>query len=124
MVYLSETSNQIFCESHANPTEHPTKPHTFESELSVSKVSLYSIEKLLVIVQEQLCLVKSENTEKDLTLYRRSEDELDSQFDELKLTLKNMKERVKHIFKNVNTSNGTNTMQKIKYESLSFIQDD
>ena len=124
LFYLSEASNQIFCEFHANPTEHSTNPHSLESELSVSKAALYSIEKLLVTVQEQLCLVKSENTAKDLNLYKRNENELDSKFNELKINLKNMKERIKHIVKNVKTKNRTNKMQKIKYESLSFIQDD
>ena len=88
MVYLSEASNQIFCEFHANVADHPTKPLSFENELLVSKAALYSVEKLLVIVQEQLCFIKSENTEKDMALFELSEDELDSNFDELKLILK------------------------------------
>ena len=61
MVYINEDFDHIYCEYHANPTNHHTIPLELENQLNYFDSLLNALEKKLLYVQKQMASIRSEN---------------------------------------------------------------
>ena len=97
MTYLHENSAEIFCEVHANMTEHLTKPHLFENEHTINKLALSDLEKQLVLVQERIWFINSEAVIKNFNLYESKRIDIDWKLDELRNSIKMLNRKINSI---------------------------
>ena len=93
--------------------------HEFDDELKKDKSALKSLERLLVVVQEQIEYLTSENDNKDMVAYSNIKEKLEEEYGDLKNTLNDMTVKAKQI-----TIKKTKTSKAPKYEPLSFVMPD
>ena len=78
-----------------------------------------SLERLLVVVQEQMEYLIGENSNKDMVAYNKIKEKLEEESGTLKNTLNDMTVKAKQI-----TTKKTKTSKALKYELLSFVMPD
>ena len=78
-----------------------------------------SLERLLVVVQEQTEFIKSESSNKDVTEYIKIKAKLEEEMENLKNTLNDMTVNAKQI-----VAKKTITNKPPQYEPLSFVKSD
>ena len=122
ITYSGESSDQIYCQVHADPSKHFTEPIVFRNELTESEPFLHELEKELLYVQEKIIIAKSENA-RDKS-YESIIEDLDSKLSIIKSTLNTMKEKVENLKEKSNTKKTTNKNEEFRYRSLSFIKQD
>ena len=122
ITYSGESSDQIYCQAHADPTKHFTEPIVFRNELTESELFLHELEKELLYVQAKIIIAKSENAEDKS--YESIIEDLDSKLSIIKSILNTMKGKVENLKEKFNTKKVTNKNEEFKYRSLSFIKQD
>ena len=76
---------ELFCEEHAKSINHFTaSQHYFDSELKVNRSILFSLERLLIVIQEQMEYLRSVNSNKNMTVYSSIKPRLDEEYENLK----------------------------------------
>ena len=107
----------MYCEEHSNLVGPSSEgQHDFDDELKRDKSALKSLERLLVVVQEQMEYLTSENDNKDMVAYSNIKEKLEEEYVDLKNTLNDMTVKAKQIT--------TKTSKAPKYEPLSFVMPD
>ena len=87
------------------------------SELSNNKSMLNSLEKQLVIVQEQMEYIKWEDVRNDFTNYQKAKSKIDKEYNNLKSTLKEMTVKSQQILTKEEKADKT-----LRFESFSFVK--
>ena len=93
----------------------------FDAELRNDIFILESLEKLLVVVQEQIEFLKADNPKKDMKAYRRIKERLDNEYEKLKNILDDMSDKAKKI---ITENENIETKRTPRYEPLSFVKKD
>ena len=90
---------ELYWEKHSNLVD-PLREglHDFDAELRKDKSILKSLERLLVIVQEQMEYLESGNANKDMIAYCDIKTKLDEEYRNLKNTLRIMTVKAKQVF--------------------------
>ena len=116
----NDTPAELYCEEHSNLVDPSSKgQHYFESELKKDRSALKSLERLLVVVQEQMEYLISENINKDMIAYSNIKEMLEVEYGDLKNILNDMTVKAKLI-----ATKKTKTSKFPKYEPLSFVMPD
>ena len=116
----NDTPAELYCEEHSDLIGPSSEgQHYFDSELKKDRKTLKSLERLLVVVQEQMEYLKSENTNKETAAYSNIKEKLEEEYEDLKNTLNDMTVKAKQI-----TTKKTKTNKLPKYELLSFVMPD
>ena len=116
----NDTPAELYCEEHSNFIDSSSEgQHYFESELKKDRKALKSLERLLVVVQEQMEYLIGENSNKDMVAYNKIKEKLEEEYGILKNTLNDMTVKAKQI-----TTKKTKTSKAPKYELLSFVMPD
>ena len=112
-----DTLAELYCEEHSNLVDPSSEgQHDFDGELIKDRSALKSLERLLVVVQEQMEYLISENVNKDIVAYSNIKEKLEEEYEDLKNTLNDMSVKAKQI-----TTMKTKISQASKYELLSFV---
>ena len=113
----NDTPAELYCEEHSNLVDPSSEgQHDFDAELRKDRSALKSLERLLVVVQEQMEYLISENFNKDMVAYSNIKEKLEEEYGDLKNTLNDMTVKAKQI-----TTKKTETSKALKYEPLSFV---
>ena len=116
----NDTPAVLYCEEHSNLVDPLSEnQHYFDGELKKDKKTLNSLERLLVVVQEQMEYLISENANKDMVAYNNITEKLEEEYEDLKNTFNDMTVKAKQI-----TTNKTKASKAPKYEPLSFVMPD
>ena len=116
----NDTPAGLYCKEHSNLVDPSSEgQHDFDGELRKDRSTLMSLERLLVVVQEQMEYLISENFNKDMVAYSNIKEKLEEEYEDLKNTLNDMTVKAKQI-----TTNKTKTSKAPKYEPLSFVMPD
>ena len=116
----NDTPAELYCEEHSNLVDPSSEgQHDFDAELRKDKSALKSLERLLVVIQEQMEYLISENANKDMFAYSNIKEKLEEEYGDLKNTLNDMIVKAKQI-----TTMKTKTSKAPKYEPLSFVMPD
>ena len=108
---------QPLCKDHSNLIYSPSKDrHDFEAELRNDSSALFSLQRLIVVVQEQMEYLISENSNKEMVEYSKIKEKLEKEYEDLKNTLNVMNVKAKQI-----TTKETKTSKALKYEDLTFV---
>ena len=111
---------ELYCEEHSNSVDPSSEGQFYlDSELKKDRKALKSLERLLVVVQEQMEYLNSKNTNKDMVTYTKIKEKLEEEYGDLKNTLNEMTVKAKQI-----TANKTKASKANKYEPLSFVMSD
>ena len=122
ITYQGESSDQIYCQMHADPSKHMTERIVFQNELTESEPLLRELEKDLLYSQAKMIIAKEEN-EGD-KIYESIIEDLENKFSVIKSTLNTMKGKVENLIEKPNTKKATNKNEVFRYRSLSFIMQD
>ena len=117
--HSEDTFAELYCEEHSNLINPLSEgQHYFDNEIKVNSSILKSLERLLIVVQEQMEYSASNNTNKDFKECKRVKDELDQEYFSLKNTLNETTLRANQItiIKEMKTAKNS------WYEDLSFIK--
>ena len=89
---------ELYCEEHLHLVDPSSEGQQYlNSELNKDRSALKSLERLLVVVQEQMEYLISENANKDMVTYRKIKKKLEEEYGDLKNTLKDMTVKAKQI---------------------------
>ena len=112
-----DTPAKLYCEEHSNFVDPSSEgQHYFDGELKKDRKALKSLERLLIVIQEQMEYLMSENSNKDMIAYSNINEKFEEEYEDLKNTLNDMTVKAKQI-----TTNKTKTSCTPKYEPLSFV---
>ena len=110
----------LYWEKHSNLVDPLSEDlHYFDAELKNDLSILKSLEKLLVVLQEQMEYLISENDNKDMSEYSSIKEKLDEEYGVLKNTLNDMTVKAKQI-----VEKEAKTDRARQYEPLSFVKSD
>ena len=117
---INDTPAELYCEEHSNLVDPSSEgQHYFDSELKKDRSALKFLERLLVVVQEQMEYLISEIANKDMIAYSNIKEKFEEEYGDLKNTLNDMTVKAKQI-----TTKKTETSKAPKYEPLSFVMSD
>ena len=88
-----------------------------ESELKKDIFTLESLEKLLIILQEQMKYLEVEKESFDKSTFKKVKNQLDKEYDNLKSTLNEMTNKANQVIKSE-----AKTDMILRYEPLSYIK--
>ena len=96
--HKNDTPAELYCEEHSNLIDPSSEgQHYFDGELKKDRKTLKSLERLLVVVQEQMEYLVSENANKDMVAYSSIKEKLEEEYGDLKNTLNDMTVKAKQI---------------------------
>ena len=111
---------ELYCKEHSNFVDPLSEDlHDFKAELRRNKSILKSLEKQLVVVQEQMKYFQSESSNKDMITYNKIKTKLDEEYGNLKNILDDMTTKANQI-----VMEETITDRLPQYEPLSFVKSD
>ena len=118
--HSNDTPAELYCEEHSNFVDPSSEgQHYFDGELKKDKKALKSLERLLVVIQEQMEYLISENSNKDMIAYSNIKEKLEEEYGNLKNTLNDMIVKATQI-----TTKKIKASKAPKYEPLSFVMSD
>ena len=116
----NDTPAELYWEKHSNLVDpHIEGQNDFDAERRKDISILESLERLLVVVQEQMEFLKDDNLKKDKIAYSSIKDMLYEKFNYLKYTLKEMSMKAQQI-----VTEEIKAKIKPRYEPLTFVKKD
>ena len=111
---------ELYCKTHSSSVDPLSEGYRdLNSELKKSKFTLKSLERLLVVVEEQMEYLRSKEINKDIATYNKVKEQLDEVYNGLSGILNEMMMKAKRIImKQGKISKGS------KYDDLSFVKSD
>ena len=122
ITYEGESTNQIYCQGHADPKKHKGNQIVFQNELNECVLLLRELEKELLYVQAKILIAKSED-EEDKSNESIIKD-LEDKFLVIQNTLNTMEGKIENLVEKSNTKKTTNKDEGFRYRSLSFIKEE
>ena len=122
ITYEGESTNQIYCQGHADPKKHKGNQIVFQNELNECVLLLRELEKELLYVQAKILIAKSED-EEDKSNESIIKD-LEDKFLVIQNTLNTMEGKIENLGEKSNTKKTTNKDEGFRYRSLSFIKEE
>ena len=114
----NDSSTKFYCINHLKEADSSSEGyHDVDIELKNIKQALNSLEKLLIVLQDQMEYLKSEDSNKDTKAYNRIKDQLDDEYSNLINSLNSITTKSKQI-----VVKGTKTSKISNYDNLCNIK--
>ena len=120
ITYEGESTDQIYCQGHADPKKHKGNQIVFQNELNECVLLLRELDKELLYVQAKIIIAKDEEDKSNESIIK----DLENKFLVIQSTLNKMEGKVKNLVEKSNTKKSTSKDEGFRYRSLSFIKEE